>query len=326
MVAVLEPTHVSQARRQAADFAMRLGFDEVLAGRLSIAVTEAATNLLKHAGGGELFVGVTGAGDARGVQVVAVDRGRGIADVAASLRDGFSTAGTAGNGLGAIRRSASTFDLYTSGKGTVVAFTLHDGDEPPLPVGAVTVAAPGEVECGDAWAAWSAGELTSIFVCDGLGHGPEAARAARAAVETFRRHAERPAHQVIGYVHDALRSTRGAAVALAELDRRAGTLRYCGLGNIASTILRPDGEDQHLVSFAGIAGHVMRRLQDFVYPWPPGSLLVMHSDGLSPYWSVPQYPGLGGRRPDVIAGILYRDHKRGRDDVTVVVARNGQTA
>jgi anti-sigma regulatory factor (Ser/Thr protein kinase) len=326
LVAVVEPTHVSQARRCAAEITTVLGFDDVTSGRVALAVTEAATNLLKHAGGGELFVGVTGVGGRLGVQIVAMDRGRGMDSVTSSLRDGFSTAGTAGTGLGAIQRSSSTFDVYSGGKGTVLAASIYPETTAPPPIGAVSGPAPGEQESGDAWAAWSAGELTSIFVCDGLGHGAEAARAARAAVTAFDRHAERSAVDVITAVHQALRSTRGAAVALAELDRRTATLRYCGLGNIGGTIVRPTGEETHLVSMSGIAGHMMRRVQQFAYPWPRGSVLVMHSDGIASHWSLRTYPALVSHRPDVIAGVLYRDGRRGRDDATVVVTVHGEAA
>jgi anti-sigma regulatory factor (Ser/Thr protein kinase) len=318
LVCVTEATDVAEARRRAASVAAQLGFDEQAGGRAAIAVTEAATNLLKHAGRGELFVGPAGAGHARGLQIVAMDRGPGIAELAAGMRDGFSTAGTAGTGLGAIQRSATTFDVHTGPEGTVLAATIYPAGEEPVALGAISVPAPGEQECGDGWAAWTAGALTSVFVCDGLGHGPEAARATRAALDVFRRHAERPAQHVIEAVHDVLRSTRGGAVALAELDSRTGSLRYCGLGNISAMLLTPDGDEKHLVSMAGIAGHAMRRIQVFTHPWQPGSLLVLHSDGLSARWSLGAYPGLASRRPDVIAGVLLRDHKRGRDDATVV--------
>jgi anti-sigma regulatory factor (Ser/Thr protein kinase) len=326
LVTVREPTHVAHARRSAAEIAHDLGFDEVMNGRVAIGVTEAATNLIKHAGGGELYLGAAGAHRVAGLQMVAMDRGGGIRNMTASLRDGYSTTGTAGTGLGAIRRAATTFDVYSDSGGTIVAATFFPGGREPLALGAINAPAPGEDKSGDAWAAWSAGELTSIFVCDGLGHGIDAAAAAQAAVETFRRHAERSAREVITAVHDALRATRGGAVALAEIDQRAGTLRYCGLGNIGATIIDPDAREQHLVSVSGIAGHVMRRLQEFTYPCPPGSTLVMQSDGIGTHWALQKYPGLIVRRPDVIAGVIFRDHKRGRDDATVVVCGCGGSA
>ena len=320
---VTDPTAVGEARRRAGAMAAQLGFDDTLIGQVAIAVTEAATNLLKHAGGGQLFVGVN-AGNAAGLQIVAMDRGRGILDIPASLVDGVSTSGTAGNGLGAIKRLATTFDLYSViGSGTVVAAGFYPrGVEVPVVAG-LAIPAPGETQCGDAWAVWSAGELVSVFVADGLGHGHEAARASNAAVATFLRHAERSAEEVIGAVHDALKSTRGAAVAVAELDRRRGVMHYCGLGNISAVIGKPDGSEQHLVSLAGIAGHVARRLQRYPYPWLPGHTLVMHSDGIGSHWSLSGYPGLASRQPAVIAGVLSRDHRRGPDDATVVVAQHG---
>ncbi len=326
LVVIQEQTDVAEARRRAADRAARLGFDEVTIGRVSLAVTEAATNLLKHAGGGEVLIGPA-VGRARpGVQVLALDRGRGIANVPASLRDGFSTSGTAGTGLGAISRVASSFDLYTQpGRGTVVAATIYPRGELPQSIGALSVPMTGEVECGDGWAVWTAGELTSIFMCDGLGHGAQAAAATEQALATFKRHAESSAAEVVSSVHHALRSTRGAAIAIAELDRRQSSLRFCGIGNISATIVKPTGGSQHLVSLAGIAGHTVRRVQPFSYEWPRGSVLVMHSDGIGTHWSVGDN-GLASRRADVIAGVLFRDHRRRRDDASVVVVRNEDAA
>lgn len=326
-VAVTDPSQVSEARRRGADVGSALQLDQPTLSRAALVITEAATNLLKHAGGGEVFVGPAGVGSTRGLQVIALDKGRGIANVTASLQDGVSTTGTAGTGLGAIMRASTTFDVYTSpGAGTVIAATVYaNGAAPPAPAG-VSVAMPGESRCGDGWASWSAGELVSIFLCDGLGHGPEAAHATDLATAAFRQYAEQSTREIIQYVFAALKSSRGAAVAVAELDRREGRARFCGLGNIGGSIVQRDGTSHSLVSHPGIAGHTMRRLQEFTYDWPAGSLIVLHSDGLSTHWSLEPYAGLQSRHPDVIAGVLYRDFRRLRDDATVVVARNGLPA
>jgi len=324
LVPVMAQTDVAEARRRAAELTSHLGFDEIVAGNAAIAVTEAATNLLKHAGGGELFVGVN-PGNASGLQIVAMDRGRGIRDIPASLRDGVSTAGTPGNGLGAIKRLASSFDLYSSAdRGTVISATLYPRTLIAPLVSGISIPAPRETICGDAWAAWSAGELTSVFVADGLGHGREAARASTVAVATFLRHAERSADHVIHAVHDALKGTRGAAVAIAEMDRRRGLLQYCGLGNISARVAASDGTERQLVSLAGIAGHIARRLNCFTVPWVSGTILIMHSDGIGTRWSLDEYPGLVRRLPGVVAGVIARDHRRTTDDATVVVARHSE--
>jgi hypothetical protein len=75
-----------------------------------------------------------------------------------------------------------------------------------------------------------------------------------------------------------------------------------------------------MVSLAGTAGHNMRKAQSFDYPYPDG-LVLMHSDGLATGWDLDRYPGLAHAHPTLIAGVLFRDYWRQRDDVTVLVAR-----
>lgn len=324
VVQVTEPTHVAEAQRRAMEIGRVIGFDETADRRLALVVNEAATYLIEHAGRGEILVGPAGGGLFRGVQVLALDRSGLVGEVAASLGNGDSAA-TPETGLEAIVRSATSFDIYVQpAKGTVLAATVYSNDEPAPPAAGVCVASPAETHCGDGWAIWSAGDLTSIFLSDGLGRGREAADATSLAVEAFRQHADSSAADVIHHVYLALRSTRGAAVAMARLDRRDGRVHFCGLGNIAAVILRPGGPDQHLISHNGIAGHTMRRLMEYTYLWPPGSLIVLHSAGIGSHWSLGKYAGLSERRPDVIAGVLYRDFRRDGEDATVVVVRRDE--
>ncbi|MGZ3413197.1 MAG: serine/threonine protein kinase, partial [Isosphaeraceae bacterium] len=96
-----------------------------------------------------------------------------------------------------------------------------------------------------------------------------------------------------------------------------------GVGNISGVILNPADEASRtsMVSHNGTVGHTIRKIQEFIYPWPPGSLLVMHSDGMATQWQVSRYAGLGASHPGLVAGVLYRDFRRSRDDVTIVVVR-----
>ena len=118
--------------------------------------------------------------------------------------------------------------------------------------------------------------------------------------------------------HRAMSGTRGAAVAVARLELGAQSMTYAGVGNISGSLLSQK-TSRGLVSHNGTVGHQMRKVQEFEYPWPDRGLLVLHSDGLQTRWTLEAYPGLAARHPGVIAGVLYRDFKRGRDDVTVVV-------
>lgn len=330
---VHEGTHVGGPRRAIAHLARHLDFSETAAGRAALVVSELATNLVKHAREGQMLLrplpAIDGTGQ-HGLEVLAIDRGPGIPDVALSRRDGHSTAGTLGQGLGAVGRQADFFDVYTQPAGTLAVARIWNRPPPPAQagpryrVGAVNVSTPGEDVCGDQWAWRLRDDRLAILVADGLGHGLHAHEAARAAVRVFEEAHEHSPGRVIDDIHAALRSTRGAAVAILAVDTGRGTASYCGLGNIAATILLSSGARTNLVSHNGTAGHSAARVQEFHYAVPSGSTIVMSSDGLGTNWDLSAYPGLGGRDPSLIAAALYRDFSRRRDDVTVVVARERQ--
>jgi anti-sigma regulatory factor (Ser/Thr protein kinase) len=325
-VAIADPSGVGEARRVATALARRLGFDDGDCGRVALVVTEAAGNMVKHAGGGEVLLGAVERGGIVGLDVLALDRGPGMTDPGRCLGDGFSTAGTPGTGLGAIARQASLLDLYTSpGAGTALLARVWARVAPPagggrLEVGAVHLPRVGEEVCGDGWAVEQRPGRCLILVADGLGHGPQAADAARAAVRVFREQADLDLAEIVRRIHAALRSTRGAAVAVAEVRPDDHELRFVGVGNVAGTIFA-EGASRSAVSHNGTAGVEARRIQEFVYPFPKGAILVMHSDGLATSWRLEQYAGLTERVPELVAAVLYRDFNRGRDDVTVLAAR-----
>jgi anti-sigma regulatory factor (Ser/Thr protein kinase) len=321
---VAEASAVGQARRTASDLAQKLGFGGAEVGRVALVVTEAASNLVKHAGGGELLLQPFVRGADRGLDMLALDRGPGIDDVARATRDGFSTGGTPGTGLGAIRRNSSVTDLYTRpGAGTALLARLAPQSRQPergMEVGAISVRYPGEQVCGDAFAIAEAGERLQVLVADGLGHGPGAAEAARAACAVFRAAPMLQLPELLARMHRALAGTRGAAVAVADIDRGRELVRFAGIGNIAGSIVE-SGVVRSTVSLYGTMGHDARRFQEFTYPWPRGALFVLHSDGISARWDLDAAPGLTARHPSLIAGVLYRDYGRPRDDATVVVLR-----
>ncbi len=326
---------VGEARRTATALASRLEFDETERGKVAIVATEVATNLCKHAREGELFLTLLEQNGATGLEILALDRGPGMTDIERCLSDGYSTAGSPGNGLGASSRLASSFDIHSiPDTGTVVMARFwkpSSRDELPSPeerlleYGVVVCPAAGEEVCGDAWAVATTSNATLFLLADGLGHGPQAAEAAQTAVGVFRDQLKLGPAGILQAAHLALKSTRGAAMAVAQVPHNDGELRYAGVGNISGAI-KPRGEGRGLsmVSQNGTVGHVVRKLQEFVYPWTADHLLIMHSDGLASQWHLERYPGITLRHPSLSAGVLYRDHKRGRDDVTVLVARASQ--
>jgi hypothetical protein len=148
-----------------------------------------------------------------------------------------------------------------------------------------------------------------LMVADGLGHGPDAAVAAQKAVQVFHGHTAQSPAEILTKTHSALRVTRGAAVVVAEVDRAKEEVRFCGVGNIAGTILI--GEKSHgMVSHNGIVGQEARKIQEFCYPWSAGALLVLHSDGLATLWSLMRIQAWR-YGTSLIAGVLYRDFSPG---------------
>jgi anti-sigma regulatory factor (Ser/Thr protein kinase) len=321
-----DASQVPEARRTATRLAEGLGFDATGAGNVALVVTEIGTNILKHGGAGEILIRPLRRDSVRGIEIVGIDRGKGIVDVERSLRDGYSTAGSPGTGLGAIRRLSTGFEVFSAaGQGTAVLARLWAAP-PPSPVtgarvviGFAGAAHAGEAVSGDAWAVAENKGRTVLLLVDGLGHGIVAADAAREAVRLFHENVAHAPAVIVQALHDGLRSTRGAAVAVTEIEPDRGVVKYVGVGNISAAIVTPTSH-RHLVSHNGTAGHAVRRIDEFSYPWPKDAVLVKHTDGLSTRWDLERYPGLMTRSPSLIAAVIYRDFNRGRDDVSVLVA------
>lgn len=331
-IPVTEQTQVGEARRAANRLATDHDLDETVRGRVAIVVTELGNNLWRHAQKGRLVIGCRQDDDGCQLEVIAIDSGPGMADVARCLRDGYSSGGTPGTGLGAVQRLSTDFSVYSSpGKGTVIlsrtwvpsaGATGAPSPRARFAHAGICLAAPGETVSGDAWDIRVDGDgRAAVIVADGLGHGPVAAQAAAEAVKAFGSLRGSPA-SVLERAHPALRTTRGAAVSIVELDARAGTVVHAGAGNIAGRMISGI-EDRSLMSQHGTLGVQIRKLQDVSSAWPDHAIVVLHSDGLMTRWSLQGVGGLLQCDPAVIAGWLLRDFTRGHDDVTVVVVKRG---
>ena len=332
-IPVHESSQTAEARRIARTAARNAGLNSNLEERVAIVVTEACTNLLKHAGGGELLLNQTGQGtddDFGGLDLMALDQGPGMADLNLCFRDGYSTGGSPGQGLGAIARLATSYDIYSvPGRGTAILARWSDPrttNQPSrsshgLRFGSVCVNKPGQDVCGDSFGVAYTDSVCTILVADGLGHGPEASTASMEAVQIMRRFPELSPATLLERVHLALRATRGAAVAVAQIDYGRAQLTFAGVGNIAAQIYRPRASVQHLVSVNGTAGLQVHKLREFVQPWPGDGMLILNSDGLSSSAGIDQQSSLIMHDPSLVAGVLYKDFARRNDDATVVVAK-----
>jgi anti-sigma regulatory factor (Ser/Thr protein kinase) len=310
-----EESQIGEARRDAQRLAMAYGLDATQTGQVAIAATELATNLYRHGSGGEMLLQPVRAGDTEAIELLAIDKGRGMSNVSRCLGDGYSTGGTAGTGLGAVQRMSVEFDIHSvPGEGTVVMSRV--GASAAARFGAISIAVTGETECGDGWALAQEPDSLTLMLVDGLGHGSLAAAAAECAQRAFAEGSGDTPHELLQRAHRALAGTRGAAAAVARLGAK-GSVSYAGVGNITGYLV---GEkSQGLVSHNGTLGLTVPRLQQFEYERSDDACLVMHSDGISARWDLRKDAALRHRHPAIIAAVLYRDHARSRDDATVVV-------
>jgi anti-sigma regulatory factor (Ser/Thr protein kinase) len=325
-VVVTEDTQVGEARRVATRLAEAVGFDEATRGRVSVVVTELAQNLSKYGKDGRLYVQHLELSSGPCLEILAVDAGVGMPNVARCLEDGYSTGGTAGTGLGAVRRMSSAFDVYSqpnAGTAIMARIAVSPGHgSTSYDWGAVSTAARGEEVCGDGWRVAERHGHIAVMVTDGLGHGPLAGEASDRATSTFDTDPFMDPSILITKAHAALQGSRGAAVASARWENDQ-MLAYAGVGNISGSF-HGSGRSRGLFTHNGTVGVQMRAAQQQTYDSSDFGVLVMHSDGLNTRWSFDAYPGLIVRHPAVIASVLHRDCLRGRDDATIVVVRSSR--
>lgn len=319
VLTIEDESQVGYARRTAQKLAERIGFDATDAGRVALVVTELASNVLKHAGRGELHLRTLDRGDFSGIEVLAIDRGQGL-DLHACLADGFSTRGTQGIGLGAVSRQTQVFDVYSDPRGTVILarFFQRSDTAKDHRLGVTQHSLHHDPACGDVWALSVKDQRISALIIDGLGHGEDAERAALAGATAFATDPFAEPTLILEDMHHAMKGSRGGALAVAQFDGTHDALRFVGIGNIGAFIIGAE-KSRGLASHPGIVGLQYRKAQVFEYTEVAGQLLIMFSDGLQSRWNLRDYPGLMLRHPAVIAALLHRDFCRNRDDVTVLV-------
>lgn len=315
-----ESSQIATVRRASTEAARKASFNAEFLGRTELIVVELAKNILHHAANGTIFINLDP--EQQSLKIIAVDKGPGMINIDRCMEDGFSTAGTPGIGLGAIRRLSQKMEIYSQREqGTVVCVSLSMLESlMKHSYGVLCTPIKGELVSGDQWAVAERESRSRLFLADGLGHGSLAAEAAQRAKVLFLEGEDLPLNELMQRMHSSLKSTRGAAISMVEINHQQHSVHMCGIGNVAASIQREFG-GQSMVSHNGTVGHQLRKVQIFDYLCQKDDLVIMHSDGVSTHWKLSSYPSLITKDVQAVASILYRDCSRGRDDATILVTR-----
>lgn len=322
-IPIEDRSQVGQARRISFRISSEeLGFSSDDAGRASLVAVEMATNILKHGQGGAILLEtVTGPSALR---IVAIDRGPGVDNFDKARADGYSTAGSAGTGLGAIIRQSDHVDVYSRpGEGLCLTASLTRGRKAftPHPWAGLITAKPGHRHSGDAWAVRRTGDDFWLLLCDGLGHGEAAARAGAAVRDAFLAAPLDDPCDIVNLMDRAARGERGAAALIVKKPRNgADPILACGIGNIAAAVI--DGAKvQRIISSGGVVGGGLRKVNAQSYENSERSAVFMATDGLKSIHDFKSKAALFARDPLTIASVLHRDYQRGTDDCGVLIAK-----
>jgi Anti-sigma regulatory factor (Ser/Thr protein kinase) len=308
--------------------ALRANFNERKIGEIDIIVAEMATNLVKHAGGGHLLVKLVEEHGIEGIEIISIDNGPGMTDVGRMMTDGTSTKNTLGLGLGAIKRLSDVFQTYSQKTwGTVILVRKFKEELPAftkrskIELSSIVVPKPGEDICGDGFFTQSTKNHLKLFLGDGLGHGPEAARAVREAGIAFSECADTYPPDILRYINNAVRKTRGLVGTVAVFDIKQKKWEICGIGNISTRINGPNLSKNYM-AYNGIIGlNVPRTLNAQEIEHEKGQVLVMCSDGLKSRWETTRFTGILRCDLSILAAALYKEYTRNNDDASVAVCK-----
>ncbi|AEV99334.1 serine/threonine protein kinase [Niastella koreensis] len=305
-----------------------LNFNERQIGEIDIIVAEMASNLVKHAGGGQILARLVRHNDNEGIELISIDNGAGINDVNKMVRDGESTGNTLGLGLGAMQRLSDTFQIYSvKSWGTIIlcrkyvnGLTLHL--KPPFAeIRSVVVPKPGETKCGDSFFHIENKNHIKLFLADGLGHGAEAARAVQEAGIAFANCQELDPPDILRYINLNVRKTRGLVGTVAIYDIAKKTWNLCGVGNISTKISGPTMSKNYM-SYNGIIGlNLPRVMNSHQIVHEKGQYLIMCSDGLRSRWETLKYTGILRYDLTILAASLNKDFTRTTDDSSVAICK-----
>lgn len=308
--------------------AIKAGFNETKLGETDIIVAEMAGNLVKHAAEGIILARRIEQEGLKGLEIISIDKGPGIADIGRMMTDGMSTKNTLGHGLGAIKRLSDFFQVYSQKEwGTIMIARIFE-EKPPqyrkpstIQVGTVILPKPGETECGDAFFWKKQDESIQFFLGDGLGHGHDAAEAAKVAGDAFLICPDDDPPSIIRYISQSVRKTRGLVGTVVAFNKDERKWRICGVGNIMTKIMGGNNSKTH-ISYNGIIGlNLPNTLNSLEIEYEKEQVLLMCSDGIRSRWDLGKQPGILRYDLSILASSIFKDYSRHTDDSSVAACK-----
>lgn len=323
-------SNVHEARTRSKSISEEIGFPADQVEEISLAVSELATNLVKHAGGGMLSISGISTHEKRGVTIVSSDHGPGIRDLNEAMTDGFSTSGSLGCGLGAVNRIMDELDIAPhrdSQRGLIVTCTkwLRGNSKIiklSIDIGAASRPIPGSVKNGDDFVIRKWGSNALVAVIDGLGHGQYAHRAAKSAKIYIEDHYDEPLKSMFLRVGYACRATRGVVMSIAMFNDEEKRVYYGSIGNVEARIIGRNKPASFIVR-RGIVGKKAPMPEITEHEWSDADIMVIYTDGITSHWEWKDFIYCADRPAQVIAGEMLRKLARTNDDATVAVIKKG---
>lgn len=324
-----ERSFVAYIKREIHNDIAKGNFSETRAGEIDIIVSELCSNIVKHAGSGEVLYRISHDQGESTFEILGIDKGPGMADTGKMMKDGVSTTSTLGHGLGAIERLSDTFQLYSIPEwGTVLysrVSTLKPGvvkkENFDLDIRALCICKPRETECGDGYRIKRSNTDIQIFFGDGLGHGKFAHEAVEQAGDFFFSCAQTDPVEIIREMHEKVRRTRGLVATIAVLNKKRNEWSICGVGNILTRMYHGIMYKNYM-SYNGTIGlNIPTSLKSSVIPAERNQHLVMTSDGLRSRWDISKFPSILKYDNMILAASVYKDFTRGNDDSSILIAK-----
>ena len=323
---VAERSQLSFVKREIHNL-VRIDFGENRTGEIDIVVSELCSNLIKHAGSGEILYRLSKENNQPLFEIISIDNGPGMKDVVHSSKDGISSKNTLGQGLGAISRLSSFSQVYsTEGWGTIIyagfrLAPLEKASPGRFIFRCLNVAKPGETVSGDGIEIRRLEDKVMVLAGDGLGHGPHAKEAVDKAIEVFNSSVSTDPAELIKELHAGVKKTRGLVATIAELDFSKKKWEVCGIGNI-HTRLQQGLEYRNYICNNGIISlNIPGRIENAVWNMEKFQMLIFCSDGIKTRWDIARYSSILKYDPMILAAALYKDHARQNDDMTILIIK-----